>query len=478
MRVQLDGETDVHGFREHARELLAARVSPLDVHWTTNAHNDDLFANSDASGAQVAREAAPPTQRVPASFVALCETVALHSDPRRFDLLYKLLWRLAHEPALRSDPLDVEMLRAQHMAKSVRHDIHKMRAFVRFREVVDEFAPQGVTHVAWFEPSHHIIEANAPWFMRRFTNMHWAILTPERCVSWDGKALQFRPGAHREDAPPADAGEDLWLTYYRNIFNPARLKLAMMQKEMPRKYWRNLPEAQLISQLAMQAQERSGSMIEQPATIPTRRIVGISRECETAVEEVHSLHDLASLTQRCTRCTLGLHATQAVNGKGPIGPALMFVGEQPGDQEDLAGQAFVGPAGQLLDRAFQSAGIDRSKVFVTNAVRHFKFELRGKRRIHKTPTQAEAAACMSWLEEEISLVKPRALVALGATAARSLLGRQVAVTKERGQWLDRTDGSPVLITLHPSALLRMPTELQAKAFEDFVTDLQLARARA
>jgi DNA polymerase len=154
----------------------------------------------------------------------------------------------------------------------------------------------------------------------------------------------------------------------------------------------------------------------------------------------------------------------------------MLVGEQPGEQEDLRGRPFVGPAGQLLERALQRVGLPRDQLFVTNAVRHFKFELRGKRRIHKTPSQQEAAACAHWLEEEIALVQPHALVALGATAARSLLQRSVAVTAERGQWHRRPDGREVLVTLHPSALLRMPAQEQPAAFERFVQDLTLAAA--
>ncbi|NKE67326.1 UdgX family uracil-DNA binding protein [Ramlibacter sp. RBP-2] len=153
-------------------------------------------------------------------------------------------------------------------------------------------------------------------------------------------------------------------------------------------------------------------------------------------------------------------------------PALMLVREQPGDHEDLRGRPFVGPAGELLARAMDRAGLARDSVFLTNAVRHFKFEPRGKRRIHKTPSQAEAAACRHWLEEEIAIVQPHALVALGATAARSLLRRPVAVTAERGQWHERPDGRKVLVTLHPSALLRMDPALQPDAFETFVRDLQ------
>ncbi|MDB5751748.1 MAG: uracil-DNA glycosylase protein-like protein [Ramlibacter sp.] len=468
--VRLDHETDLAGFRREARALLARRVAPEQVHWSAGRCHDDLFAVAEPADDQ------PPADtgvNVPPAFLELCHTLVLHREPHRFALLYRLLWRLLHEPNLRHDPLDADMVQARHMAQAVRRDIHKMHAFVRFRQVQDTDNPLDPLHVAWFEPDHHIVEANAPWFRRRFANMRWAILTPERCVEWDRQQLHFRAGADHSDAPPADAGEQLWLTYYQGIFNPARLKLKMMQKEMPRKYWRNLPEASLIGELAARAQERSGTMIEQPATVPLRRIPAAPRRLP-AVAASGSLPQLHAATDRCRDCPIGALATQAVPGEGPLYPALMFVGEQPGDQEDLRGRPFVGPAGQLFERALAQAGLDRQAVFVSNAVRHFKYELRGKRRIHKTPTQHEADACRHWLEEEIALVQPRALVALGATAARALLGRPMAVMSERGQWFARGDGLRVLVTVHPSALLRLPPEQLPAAFERFAGELTLA----
>lgn len=191
---------------------------------------------------------------------------------------------------------------------------------------------------------------------------------------------------------------------------------------------------------------------------------------------IRSLDQLKGATMACRECPIGEFATQSVTGEGDPHGKLMLVGEQPGDQEDLQGHPFVGPAGKLLARALEAAGIPREQTFVSNAVKHFKFELRGKRRIHKSPTQREAAACLHWLEDEIALVQPVALVALGATAARSLLGRAVPVTAERGQWLPRPDGRQVLVTLHPSALLRVfDSEAREAAFEAFVRDLRQAR---
>jgi uracil-DNA glycosylase len=190
---------------------------------------------------------------------------------------------------------------------------------------------------------------------------------------------------------------------------------------------------------------------------------------------ITSLAALKAATMACRECPIGEIATQSVIGEGPLKARLMLVGEQPGDQEDLQGHPFVGPAGKLLARALEAAGIPREQTFVSNAVKHFKFELRGKRRIHKSPALREIAACHHWLEDEIALVKPGALVALGATAARSLLGRATPVNANRGQWLPRPDGLEVLVTLHPSALLRVDPEDREAAFEAFVQDLRQAQ---
>jgi DNA polymerase len=215
--------------------------------------------------------------------------------------------------------------------------------------------------------------------------------------------------------------------------------------------------------------------VEKAAPVIPRPVNREDPGATLARDGIASLDELKAQTMRCRECPIGEYATQSVIGEGHPEARVMLVGEQPGDQEDLQGHPFVGPAGKLLSRALEQAGVPRERVFVSNAVKHFKFELRGKRRIHKTPTQREAAACLHWLEDEIALVRPEALVALGSTAARSLMGRAVPVMAERGHWLVREDGRKVLITLHPSALLRVPPEDREQAFGDFVRDLRQAR---
>ena len=495
--VMLCGPVDLAGFRRAARQLLAQQIAPEHVSWhSSSTPVQDLFAQDRSTVVDVTNADAgdAPAVHVPPEFLPLCQRVILHRDPNRFGLLYRLLWRLVHEPGLRHDPLDADRVRAEHMAQAVRRDMHKMKAFVRFTSVQDETFRSnpagGPLHVAWFEPEHHIALATAPFFARRFTQMRWAILTPECSVQWDGSKIQFGPGAIKADAPPADAGEQLWLTYYQHIFNPARLKLKMMQKEMPRKYWKNLPEAQFISALTAQSSQRQATMIDQAPSIPRRRIP-IFKDGSAATERAQTalvldqvqrgdkpltLQALSAATQHCRDCPIGQHATQAVCGEGPSSARVMVVGEQPGDQEDLRGRPLVGPSGQLFDRALADLGWQRSSLFITNAVKHFKYEPRGKHRMHKTPSQMEAAACRPWLESEIDLVQPEVVIALGATAAASLLGRHVAVMSERGQWFTRTDGLRVLVTLHPAALLRTPPDQQQTAYVAWLKDLGAAAA--
>ena len=180
----------------------------------------------------------------------------------------------------------------------------------------------------------------------------------------------------------------------------------------------------------------------------------------------------------CTRCPLYKYATQVVPGEGPANAKIMLVGEQPGDKEDLAGKPFVGPAGQWLDRALGRAGIERSSVFVTNAVKHFKFEQRGKRRLHKKPNAYEIDRCRWWYENERRIIKPKVTVALGATGARSVLGRPAAIGRARGKVIALADGAAI-VTIHPSWLLRIRDDAdRTREFEAFVKDLILARKTA
>jgi DNA polymerase len=469
--VTLRDAVDFAGFRTAARTLMRDRVPPEHVSWQTAQQTGSLFAQDNESGGS-----AVSVFKVPAGYVRLAQTVALHSDPSRFALLYRLLWRLRDQPRLLEVSMDADVAKAHAMEKSIRRDIHKMHAFVRFREVPG-VSPK--SFIAWFEPQHHIVEAATPFFVRRFANTPWVIVTPERRAMWDMSELAFGPGGQRHEVPSEDAAESLWRDYYASIFNPARLKVHSMQAHMPKKYWHNLPESSLIPELIAQSRRRTQSMIDESATEPARRHVRMLRSEERKAVPVASPLDLRARASQCRACPLWEHATQTVFGEGPEDARIVVVGEQPGDQEDIVGRPFVGPAGQLLDRAFKDAGLPRDALYVTNAVKHFKYEARGKRRMHKTPGQMEVAACHQWLEQELALIEPDLILALGATAARSVLGQSIPILKNRGRIFSaRSDGQErhpnVLLTLHPSALLRMPESERDAAYELFVSDLAKA----
>ena len=267
-QVVLGHEADFDGFRDAARALLATGVEPAAVEWTVAGRaGGDLFATDRAAFAPAAAPARGPA--VPAAFIALCRDLVQHADPARFALLYRLLWRLTREPALRDDPLDPDRLRARRMAQAVRREQHRMRAFVRFRA----FAAEDGTpwQAAWHEPAHHVVDAVAPFFAARFANLRWCLLTPLRSARWDGERLVFGPGARREAAPPADAGEALWLTYYASIFDPARANPRLLDHHLPARYRPNLPEAALIPALAAGAAQRTGAMLaREPRPTPRR----------------------------------------------------------------------------------------------------------------------------------------------------------------------------------------------------------------
>ena len=467
--ITLDSETDFDGWRKAARALVLHEVKPADITWAVRGNAPELFAPQ--------AETPPPdlpaaaSFNVPSKFVELAQSAVLHRDIKRFAILYRLLWRLRSHHDLLSVATDPDVALVTAMARAVRRDEHKMQAFVRFREVGRE---QHAHYVAWFEPEHYIVELAAPFFARRFADMPWSILTPDLCAHWDGHAVSFTPGVAKSEAPTEDRLEEVWRSYYASIFNPARLKVQAMRNEMPKKYWRNLPEASLIKPLIASAVRNTEAMIANEATEPHK-----PQKTPAPVMSPHKasgdLETLRAEAADCRACPLWKDATQTVFGEGPRHARIMLVGEQPGDKEDLAGKPFVGPAGQMLDRALAEAGIDRNKVYVTNAVKHFKFVPRGKIRLHQKPGTSEIRACRSWYERELAAIKPALVVAMGATAAQSVFGKITPVNKSRGRLIELDDGTRALVTVHPSYLLRLPdADAKAAEYKRFVEDLRIA----
>jgi probable DNA metabolism protein len=473
--ARLAEPADFEGWRRQARVLAQWEIPPGDIVWHVGDEPMDLFDGQPVD--QLARD--PRSQlSVPREFPDVAEQVVCHRDPERFGLLYRLLLRLKQEPDLLKMATDPDVHRLNAMARAVRRDLHKMTAFVRFRQVRD--AEGGEMFIAWFEPEHFIMRRVSSFFVNRFSSMRWSILTPLASLYWDGAALQVAEGATKRDAPVDDTMEDYWRTYYANIFNPARLKIKAMKAEMPEKYWRNLPEAELIAPLIAGASQRMSAMVKAAPTSPSiRHARQQSRQAEPIGGTAGMPYDwvqAATAARSCARCELCRDATQTVFGKGPLDAPVMFVGEQPGDQEDLAGEPFVGPAGQVFDKAMAQAGLDRDRAYITNAVKHFKFTVRGKRRIHHSPNAGEVKACRFWLGIEREFVRPSLIVAMGATALMSILSKATTVSSVRDQTITLEDGTPMIATVHPSYLLRLPDEAQReKETARFVVDLSRAK---
>ena len=247
-------------WQQAARRALHAGVEPRAIHWQELDDTQPALGMFEGQGDEPAPAMPTSEHRVPRAFVDVARRVACHRDPQRWALLYRILFRLTHGEAhllhLAVDP-DIHLF--TQMDRAIRRDVHKMHAFVRFRTVTADDGE--LWYVAWFEPEHRIVEMNASFFRDRFASMRWSILTPDRCAHWDGSTVQFTAGLTRADAPSEDAIEPLWRQYYANIFNPARVKTQAMQKEMPKRYWKNLPEAELIPDLLRQAPGRVKTMI-------------------------------------------------------------------------------------------------------------------------------------------------------------------------------------------------------------------------
>jgi probable DNA metabolism protein len=469
----------VNGFAEWrvvARKLLSERIPPHAVNWRSSDSVADLFEADhlpvEGADESIQRDDSASSLLISRDLLHMLETAACYRTEDRWSFLYGMLWRWQNGDRTVVSVADADGQRLHAMIKTVDREAHKMNAFLRFRERAPELgAPR---FVAWFEPAHDVLPRVAQHFARRMGANSWLIATPQSTWVWDGKTLLEGPPSANGPLEVDDEGERLWLAYYRSIFNPARLNTDAMEMHMPVRYWKNLPEGKLIPGLISHASagaQRNGQALE----VASRRGTKVQVD---AVDAQPERPDLTPLDQ-CKRCDLWRHATQAVAGEGPRKAKIMLVGEQPGDQEDIAGKPFVGPAGQLLDRALQAAGLDRDSVYVTNAVKHFKWEPRGKRRLHKTPAQLEMNACMLWLEQEMEQVKPAVIVALGSTALKALTQTsKISLTNVIGQTLT-VNGQQIIATYHPSYALRVPDQAsKTAAFDAMVAAFKQARLYA
>ena len=511
-------EPNFDAWRPAARDALLAGFRPEEIDFQDATVPSPLSLalelDEEPHGAPVVHP------RVSKVFLEAAQVAAVHRDPQRWNLLYRVLYRMQAEPNLLKIETDDDVTELLRLEAQVRRDLHKMHAFVRFRKVLepndpaerpvvvdepvlvgaDPYAADAAHHllletstpfgpvqseielcappepvpgtsnpsecehfIAWYQPDHRIVPLAAPFFAERFSIMRWTILTPDASVSWDpvAKQLNFAPGVPRESAPAEDELEVLWRSYYTSIYNPARLNPTAMKSEMPVRYWKNLPEVQTLPALITQSRTRVSNMVSKQKAQPTSL---------PYVPGDHSLAALAAALPQCKGCELYCHAIQVVPGRGAAHAELMLVGEQPGDQEDKAGEPFVGPAGAVLDRILDELGIPRKAIFVTNAVKHFKFIQRGKLRLHQNPRMSEIMACRPWLLAEIESVKPKVVLCLGASASKSLLGGTFALMKDHGKLLATPFQDKVMATIHPSAVLRARDEESGRSLKQMLTE--------
>ncbi|MAK62273.1 MAG: uracil-DNA glycosylase [Ponticaulis sp.] len=478
MIIELESETDFRGWRIAAREACRRDISPDDMIWQTPDTVQDLFAAGSGTGTLKQNREDDRKIVVPRQFLTKAERVICLSDPQRFSRLYRLLWRYQTHRTLFETITDPDVCWLNEGEKAIRRDIHKMHAFVRFR-MAGTRSDGREQFAAWFEPTYRIEMLAAPFFQKRFANMDWVIVTPNATISWNGATLQTSAGGRREDVPSDDEQEDHWRTYFAAIFNPARLKLGAMRSEMPKKYWQNMPETRLIPELVRRSQAQANAMVEHGPTLPSKTARALSARTTDVAQpavQISSLNDLKAACSSCTDCDLSACASQSVFGEGPDTARLMIVGEQPGDREDIAGRPFVGPAGDLLNACLSEAGLDRKDIYVTNAVKHFRFTPRGKRRLHKSPSVGHIDACRWWLVQERRFVQPEIIVTLGATALRSVLEKPVELQTYRNQLIELEDGTQLIASVHPAYLLRLAQfegAHQEKA--QFIRDLVTAK---
>jgi DNA polymerase len=422
-RIALSHETDWAGWRAAARRLALAGTEPATVDWSVGGAGDAL---PDADGGF----------SLPRSLVALAALAIQARQPDRFGLLYALVWRAHAGERVMADPADPDLALARRLALAVRAEAHRMRTNLRFM-------PAAGRYLGWYAPAHYVLPANAQLIARRFPGIPFSVVTPDGAAHWDGTALRFGSGLRH-------AADDATLLAWWSAFGADLL----VQAEPGA----SVPEAEDLDEIPRPP--------DRPALGPVVLAAADSPDLARTGREALA----------CTLCPLYLPATQTVFGEGPTDAPMMFIGEQPGDQEDVIGRPFVGPAGQMMDRALEEAGIDRRTIYVTNAVKHFKFTQRGRRRIHQTPEVPEIQACNTWLARERDHLRPKLLVLMGGSAARAVTGRAVTISRERGRPMTLPDGQTAFVTVHPSYLLRLPDEeAKKREYAAFVRDLQAVR---
>lgn len=471
-------------WRAVARTLLMENVCPDDVEWRESAASATVFGTIDRPPPGSVDPNAPKPPKIAGTFLRMLETAACYRAPDRWPFLYKALWRWTQGDRAVASAEDADGYRLHRMIEVVEEEESKMQKVLRFRHRDSSLGPP--EFISWFEPVHDLLEHAAMNFASRMGNATWMIATPHGAAFWDGAFLHVDRMSEPEEKPAdfgevsggmngeavsGDAIEALWLAYYESTFTAARENAAEMTSHMKMHYWKNPPDARIDPTLISRADPYS-RRDPRPRNVPADMDVAINTELEPLNGTV--LTAPPSL-DACKRCSLWRNATQAVAGAGPANARVMLVGEQPGDEEDREGKPFVGPSGKLLDDAIAEASLKRESLWLTNAVKHFKWESNGDERQQATPTQREREACRYWLEEEMTRIAPKVVVVLGATALKVLTGHRTALSEYLGKTIEHK-GRIIVPTYHTSYLLRLTDEkIRAEVFGTIVEALVFAQ---
>ena len=474
-------EPSFAAWRRAARELLRQGVEPERIEWVEFDSVDTGISSVAAPDNSAAPVVATPA--IPRELLAWLKTAACFCAPDRWSLLYRILWRWTHGERHVLDPQDADGALLDQRIQSVEHETNDLVTLTLFRRRDPSMgAPE---FVGWYEPHHDLLAQAAERFAERMGDSTWMLATPQGAVFWNGMLLRIsRPAAddgetscpeHQQQNPPAtqalppgamageattsEPTEALWLAYYASAFNGA-------PAPVPLRYWRTPPVGPPLP--AQLARERS-RLGAQSRTVTVPEMPPLEYSAVTP-----PLREPTGPLATCRRCALWRNAKQAVAGAGPAQAALMVVGEQPGEHENQHGAPFTGPAGQLLDTVLARAGLDRAALYLTYAVKHYKWETLEQQRVHRTPARREVEACQYWLEHELTQIAPRVVVTLGATALKALTGAHVNLSEYLGQTIDH-GGRLIVPTWHPSYALKM---VDGRLREDIVAGMVAAFSRA
>lgn len=484
-------EPSFAAWRRAARELLRQGIEPERIEWVEWVEcTSGSSGNAGPHSADIpdSSTAAPPVAApaIPRELLARLKTAACYRAPDRWSLLYRILWRWTHGERHVVDPQDRDGALLDQRIRSVEHETADLVLLTLFRR---RDPSMGLPEfVGWYEPHHDQLERAAARFAERMGDSTWMLATPQGAAFWNGMLLRsggpaadngghaarprsasqqpnppaapvLPPGAMAGEATTSEPTEALWLAYYASVFNAA-------PAPVPLRYWRTPPAGPPLPAHLARERSRLGAQ-SGTVTVPAMPPVEYSAVTPPLREPTGPL-------STCRRCALWRNAKQAVAGAGPVQAAIMAVGEQPGEDENQSGAPFSGPAGQLLDTVLARAGLDRAALYLTYAVKHYKWETLDQQRVHRTPAPREVEACHYWLEQELAQVAPRVVVTLGATALKALTGAHVNLSEYLGQTIDH-GGRLIVPTWHPSYALKMA---DGRLREDIVAGMVAAFGRA